>query len=156
MGRGGGPRRRGVSMESRAASASLAFAPDPADRYRAEVLPWVEVGDHGVAYFAGGRRVTLQWASVLYALAAEVGEPEGVRTVVFDLVVERKDDEVHVCRFDAEPGPDAQAVAARVVAGLGRTRCSLSLAELARDGHPARTVPDLEALAESALDELEV
>ena len=50
---------------------------------------------------------------ILHALAAEVGEPEGVRTVVFDLLVERKATGCVVCRFDADPGPEAKALASR-------------------------------------------
>lgn len=141
-------------MTSRNASAWLGFGTDSSVRYRVEVLSWVEVGEHGVGHFGADRRATLQWASVLYALSAEVGEPEGVRTVVFDLVVERKGDECQVYRFDADPGSDAQALAERILVGLGRSRCSRSLVELARDGYASRRVPDLETLAESALAEL--
>jgi hypothetical protein len=141
-------------MESRETPSWLGAGSDASARYRVEVLPWVEVGERGVGYFAGSRRTTLQWASVLYALSAQVGEPEGVCTVVFDLVVERKGDECQVCRFDADPGPDAQRLAEQIVAGLGRSRCSRSLIELASDGHPSRMVPDLDAVAESAWEEL--
>ena len=141
-------------MVSRETSPWLGLGSDVGPRYRVEVLSWVEVGEHGVGYFAGSRRTTLQWASVLFALSAQVGEPEGVCTVVFDLVVERKGDECQVCRFDADPGPDAQRLAERILAGLGRARCSRSLIELASDGHPSRFVPDLDTVAESALEEL--
>lgn len=141
-------------MESRETPSWLGVGSDVSARYRVEVLPWVEVGEHGVGYFAGGRRTTLQWASVLYGLSTQVGEPEGVCTVVFDLVVERKGDECQVCRFDADPGPDAQRLAEQIVVGLGRSRCSRSLIELASDGHPSRMVPDLDTVAEQALEEL--
>ena len=141
-------------MASRESSSWLGAGSDVSARYRVEVLPWAEVGEHGVGYFAGNRRTTLQWASVLYALSAQVGEPEGVCTVLFDLVVERKGDECQVCRFDADPGPDAQRFAEQIVAGLGRSRCSRSLIELARDGYPSRMVPDLDGVAESALEAL--
>jgi hypothetical protein len=125
-----------------------------ADRYRVDVLAWPEVGEHGVTHLAGGRRATLQWASVLRALAAQVGEPEGVRTIVFDLVVERKEDECAVCRLDAEPGRQAQSIAQRIAQGLGRDRCSRSLLELAAEGEPTRSFADLERLEEDALEEL--
>lgn len=144
-------------MQTRAASRSVDLPPVlAAPRYHVDVLSWAEVGDHGVSYLNGSRRETLQWASVLHGLAAEVGEPEGVRTVVFDLVVERKDRECVVCRFDAEPGLDAQEVAMQIAAGLGRARCSRSLLALATDGAASRQVPDLEALAEAAIAELEL
>jgi hypothetical protein len=139
----------------RFASPSPAEQPrDPSARYRVDVLSWAEVGEHGVSYLGPCHRETLQWASVLHALAAEVGEPEGVRTVVFDLVVERKPDECLVLRFDAEPGADAQEVAMQIAASLGRERCSRSLAALAAEGDAGRHVPDLEVLAEEALAEL--
>jgi hypothetical protein len=144
-------------MQTRAASLRVDAPPAISPpRYHVDVLSWAEVGDHGVTYLNGGRRETLQWASVLHGLAAEVGEPEGVRTVVFDLVVERKDRECVVCRFDAEPGLEAQEVAMQIAAGLGRTRCSRSLRTLASDGAASRQVPDLEALAEQAIAELEL
>lgn len=144
-------------MQTRAASQSVDLPPAlAAPRYHVDVLSWADVGDHGVSYLNGSRRETLQWASVLHGLAAEVGEPEGVRTVVFDLVVERKDRECVVCRFDAEPGLDAQEVAMQIAAGLGRARCSRSLLTLASDGAASRQVPDLEALAEAAMAELEL
>ena len=142
-------------MQTRAASLRVDAPPAIAPpRYHVDVLSWADVGDHGVTYLNGSRRETLQWASVLHGLAAEVGEPEGVRTVVFDLVVERKDRECVVCRFDAEPGLEAQEVAMQIAAGLGRARCSRSLLALASDGAASRQVPDLETLAEQAMAEL--
>jgi hypothetical protein len=141
-------------MASRDASAWIGLETEVRARYHVEVLPWAEVGEHGVGYFAGARRTTLQWASVLHASSAQVGEPEGVCTVVFDLVVERKGEEFQVCRFDADPGPGAQRFAARIVAGLGRSRCSRSLLALSTDGHPNEWLPDLDAVAEKALEDL--
>ena len=122
--------------------------------YRVELLAGAELTAAGIAYAEGGRRATLRWERVERALAAEVGEPEGVRTIVFDLVVERKREECLVCRFDAEPGPAAQAVAQELARHLGRTRCSRSLLELAAEGVPTRAFPDLASLAEDALEEL--
>jgi len=141
-------------MQTQAAALRIASLPEPPARYRVEVLYTAEVGEHGILYLNGSRREMLQWASVLHALAAEVGEAEGVRTVVFDLVVERKDEECVVLRFDAEPGFDAQEVAVRIAAKLGRARCSRSLAALAAEGQASRQVPDLETLAAAALVEL--
>jgi hypothetical protein len=141
-------------MQTHAASLRMAGLPDAAARYDVEVLSWAEVGDHGVSYVNGRRRETLQWASVLRALAAEVGEPEGVRTVVFDLVVETKERSCAVCRFDAEPGAEAQETAMYIASSLGHERCSPTLLALARDGEPSRQVPDLDTLAEEALAEL--
>lgn len=127
---------------------------EAATRYRVVVLPLAELGEAGVAWSDRQQRQQLAWPRVLHALAAQVGEPDGVRTIVFDLVVERKDDECLVCRFDAEPGESAQAVARVIAARIGRERCSRSLLELAADGIPTRSFADLDALTEDALEEL--
>lgn len=127
---------------------------DIASRYRVEVLAWAEVGDEGIRFREGGEPRVLPWSRVLSALASHVGEPEGVSTVVFDLVVERKDTDVLVCRFDADPGDAATEVARLVLAQLGRDRCSRSLCDLAAEGVPSRSYEDLEALAAGSLEDL--
>jgi hypothetical protein len=127
---------------------------ETSSRYRVEVLPWAEVKAEGIAFREGPADRTLPWAKVLHALAAYVGEPEGVCTIVFDLVVERKETECLVCRFDADPGEAAQRAARALLEGLGRARCSRSLADLAKEGVPTRSYADLDALAEASLEEL--
>jgi hypothetical protein len=127
---------------------------DGASPYRVEVLPWAEVGSGGIVYREGPEPATLPWSRVLHALAAYVGEPEGVCTIVFDLVVERKEAECLVCRFDADPGASAQTVARTLLDRLGRGRCSRSLADLAAEGVPTRSYADLDSLAEASLEEL--
>ena len=127
---------------------------DGATRYRVEVLPWAEVGPGGIACSEGPEQRTLPWSRILHALAAYVGEPEGVCTIVFDLVVERKETECLVCRFDADVGEPAQTVARALLEHLGRERCSRSLADLAKEGVPTRSYADLDALAEASLEEL--
>jgi hypothetical protein len=129
-------------------------AADASARYRVELLHWAEVGEAGIEYAEGPNRATLGWERIERALAAQVGEPEGVRTIVFDLVVERKHAECLVRRFDAEPGKPAQAIAQAIASHLGRPRCSRSLLELAAEGAPTRAYPDLETLAEDTLEEL--
>lgn len=127
---------------------------DTSSRYRVEVLPWAEVTADGIAFREGPEDRTLPWGRILHALAAYVGEPEGVCTIVFDLVVERKETECLVCRFDADPGEAAQNAARALVERLGRTRCSRSLADLAKEGVPTRSYSDLDSLAEASLEEL--
>jgi hypothetical protein len=127
---------------------------DPSSRYRVEVLPWAEVKTDGIAFREGPEDRTLPWGRILHALAAYVGEPEGVCTIVFDLVVERKETECLVCRFDADPGEAAQNAARALVERLGRARCSRSLADLAKEGMPTRSYSDLDSLAEASLEEL--
>jgi hypothetical protein len=129
-------------------------ATDAAGRYRVEVLAWAEVAAEGVRFRAGAEPRVLGWDRVLHALAAHIGEPEGVSTVVFDLVVERKEADCLVCRFDADPGEAAQSVAKTLAAQLGRPRCSRSLLELAAEGVPGRSYADLDALAAGSLEEL--
>jgi hypothetical protein len=127
---------------------------DAGERYRVEVLAWAEVAAGGVRFREGAEGRLLAWERVLHALAAHVGEPEGVSTVVFDLVIERKQTECLVCRFDADPGEAAQGVAREILERIGRERCSRSLAELAAEGIPTRTYADLEALAAGSLEDL--
>lgn len=127
---------------------------DAGGRYRVEVLAWAEIRTDGVCFREGAEPRLLPWDRVLQALAAHVGEPEGVSTVVFDLVVERKETDCLVCRFDADPGEAAQAAARALVGRLGRGRCSRSLLELAAEGVPTRSYADLDALAAGSLDEL--
>ena len=123
-------------------------------RYRVEILPLAEVKAEGVVFREGPADRTLPWGRILHALAAYVGEPEGVGTIVFDLVVERKETECLVRRFDADPGEAAQTVASALLERLGRAHCSRSLADLAREGVPTRSYSDLNTLAEASLEEL--
>jgi hypothetical protein len=127
---------------------------DAAERYRVDVLPWAEVAADGIRFREAGEPRLLPWGRILTALAAHVGEPEGVSTVVFDLVIERKESDVLVCRFDADPGDAAQETARRLVAKLGRARCTRSLRELALEGVPSRSYADLESLAAGSLEDL--
>jgi hypothetical protein len=150
------PKTMADSERVRASASRTDVAGDASARYRIELLAWVEVGESGIGYAEGRGRATLRWERIERALAAQVGEPEGVRTIVFDLVVERKHAECLVRRFDAEPGPPAQAIAQALARHLGRARCSRSLLALAAEGVPTRAYPDLETLAEDALEELDL
>lgn len=94
----------------------------------------------------------LDWARVRAARAAEVGEPQGVRTVVFDLIVEEAQGRVAL-RLDAEPGEEAQQLARAVAEALG-DRALPSLKSLAGDGIPTRWYPDLEGFEEAGGEEL--
>jgi hypothetical protein len=132
----------------------LGGAHDARERYRVELLAWAEVAEDGVRFREGSEPRRLPWDRVLHALAAHVGEPEGVSTVVFDLVVERKQIECLVCRFDADPGEAAQRVAREIALRIGRERCSRSLLELAAEGVPTRAYADLDGLAAGSLEEL--
>mgnify|MGYP001822848488 CR=1 FL=1 len=98
---------------------SLNFLPSRDEvraRYSVRLLAGAQATERGVVHQEGAAERLLEWGEVDWVLAAEVGEPQGVRTVVFDLVVDGGAGSFAVCRFDAEPGEDAVAVA-RAIAG---------------------------------------
>jgi len=121
-------------------------------RCRVHLLPDAKATDRGLVYRRGEERFLLAWARVQAAFAAEVGEPEGVRTVVFDVAVETRGDECVLCRFDVDPGDEAQALARAIELGVGRDAASASLRALAREGLPSRRYTDLETLTEATLE----
>jgi hypothetical protein len=122
-------------------------------RYPVRVLeqPRIEAG--GVAHGPAGARELLPWSAVAQVIVAEVGEPEGVRTVVCDLVT-RDGDGLAVHRLDAEPGEPAIALARGLERGLGAPRTPAALKSLASDGLASRWHPDLRSFEEEALEEL--
>jgi len=91
---------------------------------------------------------------VEHAIAAEVGEPEGVRTTVFDLVV-RENGGWLAYRLDAEPGEDAMDLAQGIARSLPAGCSSASLKSLATDGIPGRWYPDLDDFEQEAIRLLE-
>ena len=87
--------------------------PSDAERHarypvRVLVLPSFEPG--GVSHGPPAARELLSWGEIAQVGVAEVGEPEGVRTVVYDLVT-RTQAGIAVWRLDAEPGEAAMDVA---------------------------------------------
>jgi hypothetical protein len=136
------------------ATGARAAAPDEKlpSRYRAHLLADVKPTERGLLYRRGEQHFVLEWARVRRALCAEVGEPEGVRTIVFDLVVGIEGEECVACRFDADPGEDTHALARAVEIGVGPGRCDPSLRAAAVDGFATRSHPDLEAFEDAALE----
>ena len=128
------------------------------DRYRVEVLPNAKLCERGIAYGDPTRRSLLQWHAIQRALAAEVGEPEGVRTIVFDLVVDRiswpEGLAFAVCRLDAEPGEEAMAVARAIEMALEPEDIAPSIKSLAAEGTPSLRYQDLEEFEAAALHSL--
>lgn len=122
--------------------------------YRVELLESPVATPEGVTHGSRGARSLLPWSEVRWAVAAEVGEPQGVRTIVFDLVSRSSDGEWRAHRLDAEPGEDAMALARVVERGLGAGRKVPSIRSLAADGIPARWYPDLPSFEEDAFEEL--
>ena len=120
-------------------------------RYSVRLLAGAQATERGVVHHEGAAQRLLEWGEVNWVLAAEVGEPQGVRTIVFDLVVDRSAGSVAVCRFDAEPGEDAVAAARAIAAALPAEQLGVSIKSLAADGVTCRWYPDLESLEEAAL-----
>jgi hypothetical protein len=121
-------------------------------RYRVELLCEAGPTGRGIAYLRDGEPGLLEWGSVQHAVAAEVGEPEGVRTIVFDLLVGEEDGAYRVCRLDAEPGEQARLLAQSLAAALGPERVAGSVSRAAADGVPGRWYPDLESFEAEALE----
>ena len=120
-------------------------------RYSVRLLAGAQTTEGGVVHHEAAARRLLEWGEVRWALAAEVGEPQGIRTIVFDLVVAHGGGSFAVCRFDAEPGEDAVAVANAIAEALPAERLVGSIKSLAVDGVPCSWYPDLESLEEAAL-----
>ncbi len=128
--------------------------PKGPSRYRVHLLREAWPTQGGISYRRDEEERLLEWSKVEYALACEVGEPEGVRTVVFDLVVGSLGPECVVLRTDAEPGDDAIEMARAIEAAVGAARCSGALRSLAVDGIASLWHPDLASFEEQALEQL--
>jgi hypothetical protein len=108
----------------------------------------------GVEFADDGGTSILLWSEIEIALTAEVGEPEGVRTIVFDLIVARDDQSFQVRRMDAEPGEDAMELARVLNEHLGPDRTTASIKSVATDGIASRWYPDLDSLELDAIHSL--
>ncbi|MBW2495282.1 MAG: hypothetical protein JRE43_11070, partial [Deltaproteobacteria bacterium] len=56
-------------------------------RYRVRLIERPQLCESGIAGGDPADPDLVEWSAIRWALAAEIGEPEGVRTVIFDLVV---------------------------------------------------------------------
>lgn len=133
---------------------SLDFLPSRDEvraRYSVRLLAGAQATECGVLHHEGSRERLLDWEEVGWALAAEVGEPQGIRTVVFDLVVGSSAGAFVVCRFDVEPGETAVAAARTIAGALPPERLDAGVKTLAVDGVSSCWYPDTEALEEAAL-----
>jgi len=122
--------------------------------YRVRLLGDPKLCAAGVSHRKGGGRTLLPWSRIEHAIAAEVGEPEGVRTTVIDLVV-RESGSWLAYRLDAEPGEDAMNLAQGIARSLRASCSSASLKSLATDGIPSRWYPDLDGFEQEAIRLLE-
>jgi len=130
------------------------FSPTPGTRYRVHLLRDPQLSRWGVAYLKEDHCGLLLWGEVEHAMAAELGEPEGVRTIVFDLLA-RDGDGWLAHRFDAEPGEEAMDVAIAIANGLGHAAQDGSIKSIATDGIPTRWYPDIESFERETLHLLE-
>ena len=84
-----------------------------------------------------------------------MGEPEGVRAIIFDLVMDcfpqPEGDRYAVCRLTAEPGEEAMAIAAAIERALAPDASAPSIKNLASEGTPSRWYQDLEEFEAAAL-----
>jgi hypothetical protein len=120
--------------------------------YRVHLLPGAKPTERGVLYRRGSERFLLAWGRVEYAFAAEVGEPEGVRTIAFDLAVEVHGPVCVACRMEAEPGEDAMRTARAIQLAIGPETCNSCVKSLAADGVPLLSFPDTETFGEAVLE----
>jgi hypothetical protein len=123
-------------------------------RYRVRLLVEPRLSAAGVHFVDGAAERLLPWDRVELALAAEVGEPEGVRTMVFDLVSGRERGARLAWRLDAEPGQDAVAIAKRIETAVGPARLGPSIKSLAAEGVPSQWYPDVEAFEAAVVEAL--
>jgi hypothetical protein len=120
-------------------------------RYRVELLGDAVAAERGVLHREGGEDRILPWSEVRRVVASEVGEPQGVRTMIFDLVVGFGNEEFRIRRFDAAPGQDAVEAAELMARHVPGEFLCASIKALTTDGLPLEWHPDLESFEESAL-----
>jgi hypothetical protein len=136
----------------------LAFDGRPG-RYRVQLLENPELCDSGIAHGDPSNPSILEWAAIHWALAAEIGEPEGVRTILFDLVVDRAsgpDSSVfEIRRLGAEPGEEAMELASAIERALSPQMSAPSIKSLAAEGTPSRWYQNLEEFESAALESLD-
>jgi len=136
-------------LKSPAEDAAVSEVPS---RYRVHLLPGAKPTERGVLYRRGSQRLLLAWGRVKCAFAAEVGEPDGIRTIAFDLAVEVSGPECVICRMEAEPGEEAIRVARAIQLGVGPENCNSCVKSLAECGMPSLSFPDTETLGEAMLE----
>jgi hypothetical protein len=129
------------------------------DRRRREPRPYPSVvledprlRATGIEHGPGSFRELVRWRDVIGAVAAEVGEPEGVRTIVFDLLARTSAGRVAL-RLDADPGEPAAELARAIARAIGE-RARTSIKSLAAEGTPTRWFPDLGEFERAAAEEL--
>jgi len=124
-------------------------------RYAVCLLADAQPAPEGLVHRTASGEHCVAWSEVQYALAAEVGEPQGIRTIVFDLVVATREDSWTVLRFDEEPGEDAEAVAQVLAEAIPSQRLGAAVKSLASESWVGEWYPDVPSFEEAALAILE-
>jgi hypothetical protein len=131
-------------------------ADDPASevpsRYRVHLLPGAKPTERGVLYRRGSEQFLLAWGRVERAFAAQVGDPDGVSTITFDLAVEVRGPVCVVCRMEAKPGEDAMRIAKAIQLGVGPEVCNPCIESLAAEGVASLSFPDTDTFGEAVLE----
>ncbi len=127
--------------------------------YRVQLLAAPAPCARGIAHGDPARPRVLEWSLIRRVMAAEVGEPEGVRTIIFDLVVDggsgARSSAYEIRRLDAEPGGEAMKWAAAIEGALAPECCAPSVKTLAAEGTPSRWYQNLEEFEAAALESLD-
>ena len=128
-------------------------------RYRVRLLENPELRESGIAHGDPADPGLVEWPAIRWALAAEVGEPEGVRTIIFDLVVGRisgpDGSAFEIRRLSAEPGEEAMELASALARALAPQFSAPSIKSLAAEGTTSRWYQNLEELESAALESLD-
>jgi hypothetical protein len=124
-------------------------------RYDVRLLADPQPTPEGLVHRTARGVERVPWPRVAYALAAEVGEPQGIRTIVFDLVIGREEGRWTVLRFDEEPGEDAEAFAQVLAGALRPERLGAAVKSLASESVVAEWFPDVPTFEETSLALLE-
>lgn len=132
-------------------------SPHQSDRYREWTIcliaaPCFDGEGFQVDWEGVPRRVP--WDELSGAFAAEVGEPEGVRAVVFDLLCTSSFCGAALLRFSVDPSEGPKRPAQAIVENLGSKHCSASLQALAREGCATDCYSHLDLLDEALLEQL--
>jgi hypothetical protein len=120
-------------------------------RYEVRLLADARPTPEGLVHRTVDGEQHVAWSVVKYALAAEIGEPQGIRTILFDLVLAGSDGSWSVLRFDEEPGEDAEAVAEILAAAIPTERLGAAVKSLASESVLAEWFPDVPSFEETAL-----
>jgi len=125
--------------------------------YRVQLVDGIDAGSEGLDLLRDGEQTHLGWDEIRQVAAADVGEPDGVLAVVVELACGVGDGEVVagsavIYRFALEPGIEASAVAKAILDGVGKQRCTPSVATLVNNGRSRRWFSDLASLEEANLE----